>query len=297
MDFSPSDAAFEGFRLARRRPLTILAFAVLGFLSLLATYWLMDVSGYWQAMAALAKVKDPEEVVAYLPPLVRMMFGILGLVCVMSALQSAAVFRGVLRPRESGVLGLSLGPDEARLLVVAVIMVAMGLVVLFATTLVLALVLSILRLTRYPALTETITDGVILAMAVWLTTRMSLAGPATFAQRRITIFASWGLTRGRFAKLLGCYVLALFLALLVGFIAFVVGVIVASLATGTPFTNALAEFFSRQPGVAVNLFSPVRLVYAVINALFGGLVTMVVTAPAAEAYRQIHGGSQEDAFN
>ena len=161
MDFSPSDAAFEGFRLARRRPLTILAFAALGFLSLLATYWMMDVSGYWQAMAALAKVKDPEEVMAYLPPLVRMMFSILGLVCVMSALQSAAVFRGVLRPRESGVLGLSLGPDEGRLLVVAVIMVAMGLVVLFATTLVLALVLSILRLTRYPALTEIITDGVI----------------------------------------------------------------------------------------------------------------------------------------
>lgn len=296
MAFSPSDAAFEGFRLARRQPLTVAALCVVSFATVMAIYGMMEVTGYWQALAALAKITDPREAVEHLAPLFRFALGSVAIICLVSALQSGAVYRGVLRPADRGVLGVAVGADEFRLLALAVALVLLGMLVLIALMIALSIVLTVSGLSRSPQLMELITDSLVFGMAVWLGTRMSFAGPATFARRRITVFGSWGLTRGHFASLLGCYVLTVFLAMLVGFIGFVVGIVVASLATGTPFTTALGEFFGG-PGAMVDLFTPVRIVYSIINALFGGLLTMVLTAPAAEAYRQLHGGGEAEAFS
>lgn len=42
---------------------------------------------------------------------------------------------------------------------------------------------------------------------IWLAVRLSLASPLTFDTRRVRVFGSFALTRGRFWSLLGAYLL------------------------------------------------------------------------------------------
>lgn len=308
MLFSPSDAAFEGFRLARRRPLTVVALSVVGLVSAFATYWMMDVSGYAQAMTSLNgnPSPDPQAALGLLGPFLRFAAGCAVIACVVSAIQGAAVYRGVLRPQEPGMLGLGFGADEMRLLLLAVLLVLLGTLIFIGVLIVFSIVLGVAggaAMAAGAGVGPTLALVALLyaalgVLAMWLGTRMSFAGPHTFATRKVDLFASWRLTRENFWGLLGCYVLTVFLAMLIGFIMFVVALIVSSAVTGTPFMQALGEFAGRRGGAPIDLYSPVRVIYTLVSSLFGGLLTMVMTAPAAEAYRQIcQGSAQAEAFN
>jgi hypothetical protein len=296
MEFSPSDAAFEGFRLARRRPLTLVALSVIGLISAFALTWVMDASGYMRAMAEFSASANPEAAVfGVMGPVFRFLIGLTLIGCFASAFSASAVYRGVLRPQEHGVLGLALGGDELRLLGLAFAVVLLAAALMFALIVALSLVLAVLGLAGSPFMISLVIDTALAGAGVWLGTRLSFAGPETFARRRISLFGSWALTRGHFPALLGCYALTLFLGVLVFFITFVIAITIASLVTGTPFPQALGEFFAARPGAAIDLWSPVRVAYTLVASLFGGLLTMVTTAPAAEAYRQMHGGDQSQA--
>lgn len=313
MAFSATDAAFEGFRLARRRPLTVVALSVLTLISSFATYWIMDVSGYLQAATALNAAgpsADPDQALALLGPMFKFFIGLSLLSCLITAIQAGAVYRGVLRPEEHGFLGLSLGGDEARLFGLGLIMVGLAFAGYIAAIIVLAIVFGILGagaamsggaggMTGGLVLVASVAGLGILAAFIAAGVKLSFAGPATFATRRLTVFGSWSMTRGNFWSLVGCYFLSYFLAMLIVFIMFVVALIVASAVTGVPFTTAAGEFFRSGRGAPVELFSPVRVVYTLVSGLFGGLLTMVVMAPAAEVYRQAcqPGDAQADTFN
>jgi hypothetical protein len=310
MTFSPSNAAFEGFRLARRRPLTVVALSVLSLISSFATYWIMDVSGYMRAANAINAAgpsADPAQAMAMLGPMFTFLIGVSLMGCFITAIQAAAIYRGVLRPQEHGFLGLALGGDEARLFGLGLIIVGLALAAYTAAIIIFAIVFGILGAvvaasgagTGATIGLVTIAALAFCAAALWLGVKMSLAGPATFARRQLTVFGSWSLTKGQFWNLLGCYFLAYILAMLIGFIMFVVALIVASTATGVPFTTAAGEFFQQRRGVPMDLFSPVRVIYTLVAGLFGGLLSMVVMAPAAEAYRQLHqsGSAEADTFS
>ncbi|MDQ0463831.1 MFS family permease [Caulobacter ginsengisoli] len=308
MAFSPSEVAFEGFRLARQRPLTVVALSVVGLAAAFATYWVMGASGYMQAVSQVAAAgpsADPSAALGLLRPMFLFFAGCALIGCVSTAIQAGAIYRGVLRPQEHGFLGLSFGADELRLLLLGVILVLLGTLVGIALIIVLAIVLSVLGavlgasgMVGGAILMVLLSYVVMGVVALWLGVKMSFAGPATFARRELSVFASWSQTRGNFWNLLGCYFLAFILALLIGFIMFVVGVTVASVVAGVPFMTAVREFFPSKPTGSMDLYSPVRLTYTLVSALFGGLLNMVLMAPAAEAYRQVvQTGTQADTFN
>ncbi len=310
MSFSASDAAFEGFRLARRRPLTVVALSVVSLISTFATYWVMDASGYMQAVAAVGSgaSADPQAALGLLGPMFRFFLGCAVIGCIGSAIQAGAVYRGVLRPKDHGFLGLAFGGDELRLMGLAIIIVLLASVAFFVLMIVVGILIAIVGAAAGagggggvgPALLMVALAYALIGVAsMWLGTKMSFAGPDTFSRRQLSVFRSWGLTKDRFWGLLGCYFLAFFLALLIGFIMFVVALTVASVTTGTPFMTALGEFAGSKPGAVMDLYTPVRVIYTLVAALFGGLLNMVMTAPAAEAYRQIcqPGEAQADTFS
>jgi hypothetical protein len=311
MAFSATDAAFEGFRLARRRPLTVVALSALALLSSFGTYWLMDASGYMQAANALNAAgpsPDPSVAMSVLGPLFKFLIGVSLMGCLVTAIQAGAVYRGVLRPDEHGFMGLAFGADELRLAGLGLIIVLLAFLGYIVAVVLLAIVIGIVGAgaamsggggAAGPAAFVMVVAALgVLAAFIAVGVKLSFAGPASLASRRLTVFGSWSMTRGHFWTLIGCYVLAFFLALLVGFIMFVVALIAASLTTGTPFAAAAGEFFRAGRGAPIELFSPVRVVYTLVAGLFGGLLNMVVMAPAAEAYRQIcmPGTSQAETF-
>lgn len=274
-EFSATDAAVEGFTLAGRKPMAIVVWAG-------ASLVVNLVVG-----AALALSAGQAGTVAALL-LVPMMFW--------SAVQTCAVYRAVLRPAQPGVGYLRLGPDEWRMFALTLIYVALGMVAYLALVVGLAVVLVITRSAAEGldsgAAPVAVALGVlgvlaVLSAIVWVLVRLSLAGPMTFAEGRIRLWPSWTLTRGHFWALLGAYLNSAILA----FAVFVVGCCTALLVGYAVTHQGLGGLYQTafRPDYASlgAVFEPARLVVLVVQSLFVALITAVVSAPAAEAYRML----------
>jgi len=144
----------------------------------------------------------------------------------------AALYRMALRPEESGQFGLALGSDELRLAGVTLALAAfIGLVMLvgFVTLMLVVGVVAAATLgpeainqatiESQPPLSEllgpagmvifVIGMGALIAVAVWLGARLALAAPATVAERRYVLLASWPWTRGSALRIVGAALLAI----------------------------------------------------------------------------------------
>ena len=121
MAFSPTEAAFEGFRLTREKPLIVLWWtavylAVNLVVMALATSMLGSSMTDILAMSANPMAADPAVFETIGPKLLMFEAAALPLLLLMSAVLAAAAYRAVLRPGESGRFGyLKLGADELRL--------------------------------------------------------------------------------------------------------------------------------------------------------------------------------------
>ncbi|MEI9891311.1 MAG: hypothetical protein WDN45_12940 [Caulobacteraceae bacterium] len=76
--------------------------------------------------------------------------------------------------------------------------------------------------------------------AIYGFVRLSLASPLTFDTRKVDLFGSWALTRGRFWKMLGTYLLVVGLALVIGLLVMIITIAVAAVLGGL---GALASIF------------------------------------------------------
>ena len=306
--FSPSDAAFEGFRVIHRHPgavlgwaiARILIFLVIGGLALtLFGPQLTELSSYSGAGRTMA----PEQALRFAGSM-----GLFGLLAIpigllISAIFVAAVFRPVLRPDDKGLLFLKIGGDEWRLVLLTLAYV--GLFIL--AEIVLALTIVILSLLGGAALHLSTGGGgvgalvgVLLGLALflacfWVAVRLSLAGPMTFAERRVQVFGSWGVTRGRFWSLFGCYLLAWIFAVLVGVLGWVVSVAANAAISGdwsamSSAMNPRAMIVNGQLNMLTHLMSAGVIVQLVLSTLFQTVSRVIMYAPMAAAYRDLTGG-------
>jgi uncharacterized BrkB/YihY/UPF0761 family membrane protein len=130
---------------------------------------------------------------------------------------------------------------------------------------------------------------------VTVLTRLSLAGPMTFAERRLRVFASWSLSKGVFWRLFGAYTLSFALgAIVLLLMLLIVGLVLNILmqVTGTPIT-AISAATSNPLAVGVGLISQV-LTVLVLTCFY-----VVLKAPPAQAYKALMGGAAApvDAFD
>ena len=114
---------------------------------------------------------------------------------------------------------------------------------------------------------------------------------ATFAERRLAVFESWGLTRGQFWRLFGAYVLALACVVVVGFLALVVftgaaGVVV--LLTGGQISD-LGSILNPKDVTLRSYLSIGLIASMILSSVFSALWNAVMAAPGAVAYQQLHG--------
>jgi hypothetical protein len=268
--FSATDAAVEGFALAGRKPLAIVVWALASLAVNLAV-----------GVAMVAFAGEAKAVAAAL--LVVMLFW--------SAVQTCAVYRAVLRPAEPGVGYLRLGRDEGRMFGLSLLYVALGAGAYLALVIGLAMVIVLVRAAADAApLAVALGVGGTLALLLaigWVLVRLSLAGPMTFAEGRIRLWSSWRLTRGHFWALLGAYLNSAILA----FAVFVVGCCTALLVGYAVTHEGLGGLYQTtfRPDYAslAGVFEPARLVVLVVQSLFVGLMTAILSAPAAGAYRMI----------
>ncbi len=306
--FSVMQSASAGFGLIAKRPFSmivlILFWAIVGVAPALyaASLALPGIIDAANAMKGHHETMDPE-MVRQLQTLFGSMFALIGPLIlwtiIVQSVLSAAVYRAVIEPQKSAFAYLRLGGDELRQFLASIILGLLFMV--FYVGVIIAIVcLSMLGKAVGSPWQGWITAlGIILAVCVfiWVLVRFSLALPATFGAKRIAIFDSWRLTKGRFWSLiLTILLLAVFLI--------IVGMIGGAIRAGIVFgfgghmghgmddlqnMRDMGAAFRRGPSAILSALGPAVIGALVLQILLQGLTRILVLAPFANAYVQLSG--------
>ena len=299
MAFSASDAAFEGFRLVRRKPIALVAWALLyAVLSLASVFAMSNTVGamveWSQRAEALEGVEPtPAELVALFQSFGEVMLNLAWLLpvsLIVGAMLMAAVARAVLNPRAGGFGYLRLGMDEVRVFVVSLVLC----ILLFCAWLALALLVGVLAgiagATGASWMWLVVVLGGLagLAVIVWLAVRLSLAVPITVAENRFAIFDSFALTKGRFWPLLGMAVIAFVMVLVISLLSMVI-TLPLNIMSGLEAWSFGSTSDPEVMAAALDVTNPWVIVNALVEAVIYALTVGVMYGPFAAAYRDIKG--------
>ena len=292
MSFSASDAAFEGFRLVRRHPLAV-DFWSLAYLVFFALLFGAFGAGLAEVMAAAKAIEDSNDFTVSSFQSLAQAYGtfvwlMIPLSLVAGGILNAAVARAVLRPADSAFGYLRLGADELRViavsLILSLVMTAVAMVGFGVAGGLAGLAVAIGQNALY--LPVVLIGLATVAVLVWLALRLSLAVPITLAEKRITPFASFALTKGKSLPLLGMGIIAFVMSLLVGLLVDIIGT-PATLAVGD--LDGLGALQGETTLSIIQQAWPVLVTWGVINAVMSALQLAVLYAPFSAAYRDIKG--------
>lgn len=293
MTFSPTEAAFEGFRLTREQP------KVVGWwmLACLAYGLIIDT-----LMAALAGpdlavfrdfMRDPagnmDNLVAMGPSMALFDLAAIPVVLGFSALIACAAYRAVLAPGAGRFGYLRTGRDEGRMLLLYLLLMLVFTGVFMAVMIVGAVLMGAAAGAGPAAgmLFGALAFAAMAAGVIYVGVRLSLAGPLTFIEKRISLKDAWLMTRGRFWSLLGAYALSWTLAIVVQMLASAVFMAIGAAASGDIGTYIRASGLDLESVAAV--FTPAHLLVTVAAAVLSGLQFAIVLATPAVAYRDLSG--------
>lgn len=301
--FSVTDAAFAGFRLLRRRPGVVLAWAgyffVAAILMGVLTPLLLTVSGAGEAFANLEAVsassQNAAEVAAAIAQIGPLALIFLAINLAFTGIVFAAAYRAFLRPDVKTIGAFHVGGDELRLigllLLTFLAWAVYSAIVFFLADLLFA-VASGLGQPLSGLIDIIVVLGVFPAFLYpWV--RLSLAGPMTLDTGRVVLFRSWGLTHGHFWRLLGTYLLTFILLMIVALAAYVVIILLAAVLLVATGQGLSALLNPDQIGGGDVLAGVVALA---LQSLLSAVLLAVFVGPTAEAYRHL-AHDEEDSFS
>ena len=293
MAFSATDAAFEGFRVVRRTPMTIVWWALFYLVFTVLMFGLAGGSMLTMMGAAEQLQGNPTPAPEDLAPMFQAygaFFGIImPLAIIMGAVLYGAANRAVLKPTERNWGFMRAGMDEVRIFVVSLVLAIIGMVLLGVLVLVAGVVTGFAAASGGSGagiLTGVVAFCAVAVLAIFLSIRFCLASPITFVEKRIAIFDSWGMTKGRFWPLFGMALIALIMALIVNLLGTLVFLPLTLMFGGL---GNLTEAGTTDMMELMRTMAPAIIVYVISTAVVSALQMAVIYAPFAAAYRDIRG--------
>ncbi len=295
-EFSIQEAAFTGFRVVRERPWVLAIWAAFALvMSVVFTASLVKVAGpdimRLQQFGALGD-RDPAAAMEVLGKLLPLYLLLTPVALVFYGVVYAAMNRAVLCPHDKKLGYLGLGGDELRqiglMLILALLAIGAYLVFLIVIVLVGLLVQAVAH--SGPQSIVLIAVPGFFVVFGFLAVRMSLASALTFQTRRVNVFGSWVLTRGRFWPLFGTYLMTLALSGVVLFLTYLVILAAAAVVTGGNMFALMAAPDMSSTGA---YFTAPHLVQLVLGAGVSALIWPIVLTPPAAIYRRLTAGHAE----
>ena len=257
--FSASDAALTGFRVVREHPKAVGIWAVIQFvISLGFTVGTVRFAG--PALMSLnaansAPARDPAKTMAIFQQLGPYYLCLILFSLAFYPILYATMNRAVLRPSEEKFGYIRLGADELRQLGLLLLVLLFGLVAYIAIIVASVAVLTPLSLmfaggsggltnsNLFIGLFAVVFGLAVICLWIYVWTRLSLAPSLTFATGKINLFGSWRLTRGLFWPMLGAYLVALVLAMIVWLLTTVISLAAGDRVEGLGRDVAAAGFW------------------------------------------------------
>ena len=277
--FSPVQAALEGLRMTRRKPLVVLAWAACYFAMLVALGLVVAFAFGGTVRADLALLSRTNDLRELIDIVARRKGTLLPLIALAVALQSVitvAIMRAVVRPDDRRLAYLRIGAEEGRQFIVALVGWAVALVATALPSAVLVLIgaglisLGAVETNRW---VEVLGAIAVACLSIWAGVRLSLLSITTFAEGKIDLRRTWALTDHHFWHLLGMYAAAFLITILVSVAQTVVAGLILGFSGGV--TNMVMLALT---GLANLLLAP----------FFFTVQMVILTAAPARAYYDLH---------
>ncbi|PIB96351.1 hypothetical protein [Caulobacter sp. X] len=284
MSVRPTDAALEGLRTMRRKPLTVLAWAafslvMLPILGLIAKIVLGDEGR--TALAGRVGSADPRELLDLVTHLGGAMVLLIALALVLGAVLQAAIIRSVIEPDNDRLAYLRLGREEVQLLIVSLITwaAALGVTVIPSGAVVLGAALLSGAAAGWFA---TLGALAVIGLSLWVAVRLSLLGPHAFSHHHIDVRAAWIQTHGQFFRLLAMFAMTIALTAIVSVLGAMVSSVLGGLISGGVEPEA-GGVIASHPRLILFLLANMLLAPIVLT-----LQTVILASAPAKAFAHLN---------
>lgn len=301
MSFNITTAAFEGLRVMKRSPVSVLVWglAFLLGLGLLIALFGAAIGGILQG-AQFGESHRPTP--AQIGSIAMLYLVAIPILMIPSAIVTAAVCRSVMTPKQRGFAWLGFGAIELKILGAYLVLLLLGIVGFVGAMLVLMMINggAMLASSGNPHVSGVAALLTMLAMFglyavwIWLSVRFSMIAPATVATRKFSLGASWTATKGRFWTLLDLGVITTVRWMVVYVVMLIVMMTVMSSVGGMTGAAQAA------PVVSGSAFASSGANWAAIGILiltmsvFFALTFTIMMAPFAAFYRDVIAKPAED---
>lgn len=288
MSLSATEAAFEGFRVVRRKP-TVVAWWALAYLVLFAVAFALAGPSLIEVMTIADTMNAANPSPADMQRLGAAYAGLAWLLpagLLFGAVLNTAIVRAVLRPEEGRLGYLRLGADEFRVLGATLLLTLAGAAITLLAAFAAGLLVGVASLAGQAVawLVGLLAGAAVLALVVFLAIRFSLVVPATFTEKRMAFKDSWRATKGVFWPLLGMAVIAVIMSIVVGLLG---GIVALPLTLATGGMQTLTSMEGASFGEMLSTAGPAIATWIVVNSILSTLQMVAIYAPFAAAWRDM----------
>lgn len=283
--FSASDAAFSGFRLVRENLKTVgIWIAAMTVVSIIANAVTIHFFGA-QMEAAMGLIGNtdppsPEEMSKLADQMTPSLLWTLPYNLIMQGITLAALNRMIQRRDDNRFAYLRVGKDELRQIAVSILTGLLLMALLFAS----ALVTGLLSAFGGGLLAALVVLGAIVG-AFYLLVRLSLASAMTFDKGEIVFFRSMQATKGAFWSLLGAYLVAAVMSMIVWLLIVIIVYAAAAIVTGD-FSAAGGALRADTTSLS-SYFTPSGIVQQLFSGFMAVLSAMILLSPAPTIYKAL----------
>lgn len=288
MSLSATEAAFEGFRVVRRKP-TVVAWWALAYLVLFAVAFALAGPSLIEVMTIAETMNAANPSPADMQRLGAAYAGLAWLLpagLLFGAVLNTAIVRAVLRPEEGRLGYLRLGADEFRVLGATLLLTLAGAAITLLAAFAAGLLVGLASFAGQAVawLVGLLAGAAVLALVVFLAIRFSLVIPATFTDKRMAFKESWRATKGVFWPLLGMAVIAVIMSIVVGLLG---GIVALPLTLATGGMQTLTSMEGASFGEMLSTAGPAIATWIVVNSILSTLQMVAIYAPFAAAWRDM----------